>query len=808
MKMISLVAYNNDKTNKTRSILIMIAICLMTLLLTVVGTFGRAVIKMQKADAAINYGSNYGVFTSIDDNQFKELERHGEIGSLGIMRIEGILKGNERGTFAFVDQNTRKMFPSNQAFQLKEGAYPEKGNEIAAGEAFFQAQGYHNVKIGDTVTLNYRSGMDDRYHEQDFTIAGILFDQENNANDSSYVVLGSEDFYNSQFAEENRKANVYFTLNDKQNISMNNVEEVLLDLADSCKIDKESLELNSYYLVWILSPSSETVGVCAILVAGIILFSIVVIYNIFQVGIAQKIQEYGKIKALGATTKQMKQLIFKEGMFLALPSIPAGVVIGFLVAKLSFRWLIKQGNMVTTDIQNGEVPLFSVPILLGSIMISFVAVMIALRKPMKVVSKISPIEATRYLENATKRNQGKRKGKKNVTVFSMAMANITGNKKRTFGTILTMGLSCVLFVTISSYVGNMDSEYQARRTINHGQLELQLDYALNDNAYPENNLDTILKENPLNDELINKIKRIPEVTEVQTREMAVLELDGTQYSVSVVDKEDFEMMRWDSDIGNMSYEDAVTKGNVFFGWAKGMESEGYSLDEPVSFQLENGTGSFAYEGNVAGSFSIADTNWIMPEEVYRALQPEGNSYGYIWIDCDEKDVVSVQQSIEELIDGVTHVEMQTYHNVLQSARISTRMIRLGCYLFMGILGLIGFMNLANTVIINITTKKQEYGVLQAVGMTSYQLNHSLQIQGLIFSIGTIVVALVVGLPLGYMLFSYAKQNGFFGIDQYHIPISSIAAMILLVSGLQIILSCILSKNVKKETLVDRIRYQG
>ena len=46
------------------------------------------------------------------------------------------------------------------------------------------------------------------------------------------------------------------------------------------------------------------------------------------------------------------------------------------------------------------------------------------------------------------------------------------------------------------------------------------------------------------------------------------------------------------------------------------------------------------------------------------------------------------------------------------------MMKLGCYLFMTIVGLIGFMNLENTMIINITAKKQEYGVLQAVGMTN------------------------------------------------------------------------------------------
>ena len=43
--------------------------------------------------------------------------------------------------------------------------------------------------------------------------------------------------------------------------------------------------------------------------------------------------------------------------------------------------------------------------------------------------------------------------------------------------------------------------------------------------------------------------------------------------------------------------------------------------------------------------------------------------------------------------------MDTYHAQLQSAEYASRMMKLGCYLFMAIVGLIGFMNLANTMII-------------------------------------------------------------------------------------------------------------
>ena len=106
------------------------------------------------------------------------------------------------------------------------------------------------------------------------------------------------------------------------------------------------------------------------------------------------------------------------------------------------------------EVQNQQVPLFSLPVMLLCIFVSFLTVALALRKPMKIVSRISPIEATRYLENAETQKKGKRNGRKNVTVFSMAMANVTGNPKRTIGTILTMGFSCVLFVIISNLPTN------------------------------------------------------------------------------------------------------------------------------------------------------------------------------------------------------------------------------------------------------------------------------------------------------------------------------------------------------------------
>ncbi|WP_270463623.1 ABC transporter permease [Holdemanella biformis] len=809
MKTISRIAYSNDKRNRTRSILIMVAICLTTMLLVIISTVGNGVIRLQKSQAASSYGSNYGLFITADGTQLKEVERRAEISDIGIMCAEGILKGNENGGFVCMDKTARKMLPYNKEYELKEGKYPEKMQEIAAGRAFFRAMGYGDVKIGDTVTLDYRAGMQSEYKSEEFVVSGILYDRDEYTIEASYVVFGSQDFYNERVAEGDRQYNIYFTLSDSANVSMNNVAPVIKEIADSCGIDQKNVIINDLYLQWVLQPSYEMIVVCGTLILGIVLFSVVVIYNIFQVGIAQKVQEYGKIKALGATRKQMKQLIFREGILLAVPSIPLGLLFGFLIAKVSFNWLVEQGNLVSSGIKNHQVPLFSLTIMFICIFVSFLTVVLALRKPMKIVSWISPIEATRYLDGSKTQKQGRRKGRKDVTVFSMAMANVTGNPKRTIATILTMGLSCVLFVIISNYVGNIDTEHEARIAINHGQFELQLDYSQNyDEAYPENNLDTILTDNPLNDSLIEEIKSIPGVTDVMTREIVSVNLNGTRFPAAVVSKKDFDFMRQDGDIGSMDYDQAVKNGDIFFGWSAWMEQDGYAPGESIVFDFKNGSETYTYQGKIAGSFVSADTYLVIPEGVYRSMNPRGTAYGYLWVDCDKKDVASVEQSLNTLISNTSHIKMDTYHAQLQSAEYASRMMKLGCYLFMAIVGLIGFMNLANTMIINITTKKQEYGVLQAVGMTNKQLNLCLQIQGLIFTVGTICVALAAGLPLGYALFSYAKHNGIFGMNVYHVPLIPILVMILLVGILQIVLSCVLSSNLKKETLVERIRYQG
>ena len=66
------------------------------------------------------------------------------------------------------------------------------------------------------------------------------------------------------------------------------------------------------------------------------------------------------------------------------------------------------------------------------------------------------------------------------------------------------------------------------------------------------------------------------------------------------------------------YAQAVKNGDVFFGWSMWMEADGYSAGAPITFNFDNGSGTYTYHGKIAGSFVSADTIWSFRKK-YTAL---------------------------------------------------------------------------------------------------------------------------------------------------------------------------------------------
>ena len=808
------LALSNVRQNKSRSVLMILSIFLTTLLLSAIAGVGCGMVRNNQVNAGNLFGNYVATLSRVRQEQYEMLKLRSEFTNVGRTAYVAEADSGKAGIdigLSFMDMTAAEN--KNFIHTLKAGILPKAENEIVASPEFFEKFGLLNAKPGDRVSIPLRKDSRSKFTEKEFVVSGVIQSSQAGSVQKAFQGFVSQEFYESLYSKEMRAYEVTLRMSEALMEADVDYEEVLWEAAGFCGVEKENISPNKQYLMWIYDPGTETILGCILIGLLVIVVSVSVIYNIFQVGMVQKIQEYGKIKALGATRKQMKQLILREGMLLAIIGIPLGLLAGCGAAFLMCRELTT-GSQAMVGIELEHVSVISFPLLLIVIVSAFLTVRLALSHPMRVAAKTSPVEAMRYQEN-TSRGKSMRKGRKSISVLGMTLSNLSANRRRTVSTICTMGLSCVLFVTLSNLAGNIDNKFEARRNVEYGQFSIALDYRLNDEAYPENNLCQIQKNNPLGEEFQEKIKAIPGVTEVKSRKcfeaenlsLSSMDADGAYTTVCVLDREGFERYGKGSVLGNVNYDEVAAADGILYGYSFFMESYGYKIGQQL--QVKDMTGSGAvYEGELMGAFGSAPSAWVITQDTFDKLGIAEDVTEIVWADCKQKDKSSVEDAIWELVAGMEHVETDSYDRALKQTQYGSRIMQGGVYMFLGLLGIIGFFNMANTIITGAVTRKRELGVLQAVGMTNRQLNWMMQLEGIFFSAGTIAVSLVVGSPLGYALFCYAREIHVYGINEYHFPLLEIGVMILAIVLLQASLSFLLSRNLRKESLVERIVYQG
>lgn len=812
MKTITKLAYQNNRKNPVRSVLIILAVVLTSTLLTAIALFGYTTIKYERTNAEYFYGTYYGAYLNVSEDQLENMEKRAEFDRLGRATNVGKVKSDGNLGLMWVSQDARNM--ANLDMYLEEGRFPETENEITGQKVFFQNLGYETPEIGQKVQLEFRKSNKEPYQSREFVISGFMENPQTDVGNQNFTAYVSWEFYENNFPLEERAYQVYFSMDKNMKLNSDTAEEKAKELAELCGIDPQQIVMNDYYLVWGLDPGMETIVGCAAVAILVIVFAILVIYNIFQVGVQQKIQEYGKVKALGTTRKQMRQLIFREGMMLTVVGIPAGLLLGIGITEIFFHYWMETSMEVMGKEGSFNFSMISFPMLLLCVVVTIFAVYLALRKPMKTVEDISPIEAIRFQERG-KKNQGVRKGFSTMSVSKMTRANMAVNKKHTISTMTIMGISGILFVVVANFTGNMRPETEARRSVLFGDFQLELDYSTSDEIYPENNLDEILKNNELNQQLLDQIQKIDGVEQIRCEEILCSKNEqGIMDSVAVLDREEFEKEKKHGHLaGTVDYDKISEENGILYSSSRFLDETGFQLGDTFAGNLSGDRETMAYTGKIMGAFgAFRQADWIITEDTYKNLGfqaevNEGSNLGTVWIFCEKDKEEKAGKQIEAMAETLSHVGFSTYKDELVQAQQSVLLMKILGYGLLLFVGVITYLNMANTIIMNIITRKRELGVMQALGMTNRQLNQMLRNEGLIFLGGSLAITLLLGMPLGYGVFCYGRNEGWFGLVYYTIPWKEILGMVILLIAMQLLFSFLLSRNVKKESLIERIRYQ-
>lgn len=810
MSTITNLSRANNRKNPTRSILIIIAVIISALLLTAISLFGYSTVTFQQENAKDLYGSFYGMYAGITDEQIVELERRAEIDKVGKAANTGVLEGKGKRNVKWISSSAQKM--TNMKRQLKSGRFPEKENEILIQPEMLEELGYKNAKEGDKIKVAFRRNQREPFAERSFVLSGIMKPQDVKTINSNYTSYVSEAFYQSEYEEDQRIYSVYFSLQEYLKLDSDSAKDMAEDIGKKCGIESNQIAMNDYYLFWGLKPDVNIIFGCALVALLVMIISIMVIYNIFQVGIQWKIREYGKIKALGTTRKQMKQLILNEGLSLAVPAIPIGMILGVLFNYIFMNWYIKETIEETGMYAGTEITAFSVPILILCFVITLIGVIISLLKPMKTVSRISPVEAMRYQEE-DKKSKGIRKGYKEMSLWRMLRANMSANRKRNLMIVIMLGISCTLFVLLGSFMSSINIEEETRRIIPYGDFEVSLDYSLDEEVYVERNLDNILEENPLSREKIEEIKAIDGVNDVRVQNILCgKDKEGNLYDIDILDRDTLakNIERMPDVYGVVDYDKVTGENALLYGGGHFYTECGYDFGDMVDLQFTEGAGDKSYHGKMIGSiFSMTNSNWIMTEDTFRNLKlgRGQETVGKIWISVDKEKEGAISQELQKIVKADENLQMSSYREMYMQNEKAFNLMRILGYGLLFFIGIITFLNLANSSLMNMITKKKELGVMQALGMTNRQLGQMLRSESLIISAGSLFLALIIGIPVGYFLVKAGMNSGIFGLLGYHPPVYPVCALILAVILFQCVLSLIISRNVKKESIIERIRYQ-
>ncbi|WP_442951042.1 ABC transporter permease, partial [Oscillibacter sp.] len=461
-KTIRRLGWRSMRAARTRNLLAILAIALTTVLFTSLFTIAMSINDgFQQSNFRQVGGFSHGGFKYLTEEQFNELKDDPLIDQWGLRRFLGMPTevpfNKSHVEVSYADANY-----AHWAFcDPIEGRLPEEGTDEAATDtAVLELLGIE-PEIGAKFTLTF--DVDGHTTTQTFTLSGWW--ERDEAIVASHVLI-PESRVDAVLDEVGVTPpgsngmigtwNLDVMLKSGSRHIEQDLNQILADHGyqnETAGDDYIDTGVNWGYTGAQLSDNLDPIVVIAIaaMLLLIIFTGYLIIYNVFQISVTGDIRFYGLLKTIGTTPRQLGWIIRQQALTLSLAGIPLGLIAG---------WFI--GGQITPAIVSqleGIVPMTSVSpmIFLGAALFSLVTVLLSCRKPGRVAAKVSPIEAVRYTEGGTiKRKQ--KKGRKGVSLLSMAWANLGRSRGKTAVTVTSLSLAVVLLTVTVNFANGFDMD--------------------------------------------------------------------------------------------------------------------------------------------------------------------------------------------------------------------------------------------------------------------------------------------------------------------------------------------------------------
>lgn len=882
MKHFSEISYKYLNAQKKRSVLTIIGIILSVALFTSIGTLINSYRENEIKNIIETRGNYHMNFKAVKGDKVNKVTSHTNFDKAGVVGIEGNAliskiteeekkKNPEAPKYRYLniesyDENALSILP----IVMKDGRMPKNKDEIVIEENSLKHLP-KDLKIGDKLEVDIVKRYDGGGKEivnrnfwdsnetiksvkkRSYTLTGIAKSQFYFSDEISFKAITLP--YEENIYDNNKRYNVYAHMK-----KIDSAYETGMNIARDFKIYDEKPEIFIEYNNKLLTLKGKGLYanvndsltlLVVFLVILVVISTILVIYNIFQISVMERITQIGIIRSIGASPEQVRNMVLKEAITLSLIGIPLGIISGLLASKV-LVYILSSTSFVSFKGMNMYI---NAKVIITSFILGAVTIYFSARKPAKLAGKISPLEAVRNTGSIKKEKFKRMRSSFLIRKLfgvegELAYKNIRRNRRRFTVTVASLVISIVLFIVFNSFMNytmrsnpsNVDYIFDVQLIKNGtGKNGFEDNYLnkLNSQefikkAYKQNitYAPAFIQSNKFNMDYIEKSKRILNTIYNIHGEKYVY---SNQTSLYGYDKDFLETTKNHLIEGEIN-EDEMNKVN---GIILVQDPRVYNPAEKKIYKINptnlkvgdevildaNHNIMKAYDeekkfpeiakSNRFKIVAIADKvpvtinkedsiNFITTEKVYsKAVETE--KFDQINVILNEN--LDRNEALDELKSYISKdkgISMEDFYQRAKRDRQSKLIMSVFLYGFVTIIVLIGSLNILNTINTNLLLRRREFASLKAIGMSQQQVKRQVWMEGLIYGIIAAFWGSIIGSILSYIMY---KIFGMMSTFDYKIPWLG-----MLIGGIGTIIITLLSsypplKKINTSNIIETIKME-
>lgn len=777
------IAMRRIQSTKTRSLFMGIVILFATAILSFVSAYAYNITHEYATQTAYQ-----AIYLNLSEDNVLNLQNDSRIVVAGFYQSVGMTEKENGVTMGLVcsDENTMQL--SN--IELSDGTMPETADEILVEQGYLDALCL-DAHIGDPLSVTYRNQASRELETYSFVITGIISTTaEDDANRIAYNAVVSPQFVQENEALSKQPVSAMIAVREAGKYGNQELKELVKDIGTDCGLTTDQIQVNNLYIdsnnasggtiMTVLAVAAVLLGACAL-----------VIYNIFYISIVGNVAAFGQLRTIGATKKQVKKIVSIEGDRLALSFVPFGCLLGYVLSFLVYRHAFQ--------------PFVDLLIVLLSGIASFAVVRISAKKPAKVAMSISPIEAFKY--SAYSGGKAETKKQHRLTPYSLAILNLSRNKRKSIMTFVSLVLSGMLLVSLSSLLTSLDPAERAKHSFPYeASYKVELNRAL---ISPTVSITDLQANNPLTDDLYQTLSEIDGISEIICQKEIRVMLDGMETTIYGMNSQDREELSSRLMTGALPETDMRGNDTLIVNISSPELSylnKSYEVGDTVTFSL-NGADSQSSLSLVVAAV-ISDRNdassFILPESVIEQLVPYNTDSAYV-LRAAEEYSTATENAIQSVLAGNDTLHLKTLNDLIVQYESVFSTISIAVYSLLGFIAIFSIINLVNTCMTNIISRKKEVGLLRAVGLNHKQLSQMISIENLFQTFGSFLFSMILGLIAGRGICSFVKSVPGFNFVRYAFPIWPLLAYLLVVIALQVGITWWANRYYNKSSVIEQIR---